>query len=422
MAHITLNTNTTTSPTALALPDNARIVIIDTDTNTETADLVISGAESLIVSDGDVQITTITADAEKTVADEKACAGSAENHNSEDHSAEGTETKVTETSEASDPATLTIVRTAGDVDPIYTIGVDYDNATGIYTDFTTGAEITADAVIDIIRRAYDNDATTSMTFDIPGHGVTTFTGDLFENYNGHAGITLVGVNGGAYVLNAERELTDDMTVLNEARFIFSGNPDVIFNNLDIDVIDGDINADTEDAGTEDCAEDCTEDTDTENCADEDTADIQRTQTEKTFYPDIPTFDADAKLYTKISSRSHNLKRYAIRRVINYAATHDLSVRLQWTHMLNGASEPYYVGRLQPMNRGNENANFLFVDKKFGTIEIDLDEINEDTGFDVLEIYSDTDMRRRGFAGTNHADYDEVSVNQMASHIITTLDV
>ena len=91
-------------------------------------------------------------------------------------------------------------------------------------------------------------------------------------------------------------------------------------------------------------------------------------------------------------------------------------------MLNAASEPYYVGRLQQMNRGNENANFLFVDKKFGTIEIDLDEINEDTGFDVLEIYSDTDMRRRGFAGTNHADYDEVSVNQMASHIITTLDV
>lgn len=414
MAYITLNTNTTTSPAALALPDNARIVIIDTDTNTEAADLVISGAESLIVSDGDVQITTTaSADAEKVVADEKACAGSAENHNSEDHSAEGTDTGVTETSEASDPATLTIVRTAGDVDPIYTIGVDYDNATGIYTDFTTGAEITADAVIDIIRRAYDNDATTSMTFDIPGHGVTTFVGDLFESYNGHAGITLVGVNGGAYVLNAERELTDDMTVLNEARFIFSGNPDVIFDNLDIDVIDGDINADAEDAGTEDC---------TEDTGAEDTADIQRTQAEKTFYPDIPTFDADAKLYTKISSRSHNLKRYAIRRVINYAATHDLSVRLQWTHMLNAASEPYYVGRLQQMNRGNENANFLFVDKKFGTIEIDLDEINEDTGFDVLEIYSDTDMRRRGFAGTNHADYDEVSVNQMASHIITTLDV
>ena len=407
MAHITLNTNTAMSPAALALPDNARIVIIDTDTNTETADLVINGAESLIVSDGDVQITTTaSADAEKVVADEKTCAGSAENHNSEDHSAEGTDTGVTETSEASDPATLTIVRTAGDVDPIYTIGVDYDNATGIYTDSTTGAGITADAVIDIIRRAYDNDATTSMTFDIPGHGVTTFTGDLFENYNGHAGITLVGANGGAYLLNAAQELTDDMTVLNEARFIFSGNPDVIFDNLDIDVIDGDINADAEDAGTEDCA-------------DEDTADIQRTQTEKTFYPDIPAFDADAKLYTKISSRTHNLKSYVVRRIVEYAATHDLSARL-WVMLTEDAAKPY-VGHLQPMTNDPDNTKFLFVDEKLklGEVQIDLSKTDHDF---VLEVYSDANMHCRIFVDTDHAGYGEVSIVEMLTHINTALDM
>ena len=406
MAYITLNTNTAMSPAALALPDNARIVIIDTDTNTETADLVINGAESLIVSDGDVQITTTaSADAEKVVADEKTCAGSAENHNSEDHSAEGTDTGVTETSEASDPATLTIVRTAGDVDPIYTIGVDYDNATGIYTDSTTGAGITADAVIDIIRRAYDNDATTSMTFDIPGHGVTTFTGDLFENYNGHAGITLVGANGGAYLLNAAQELTDDMTVLNEARFIFSGNPDVIFDNLDIDVIDGDINADAEDA-------------DTEDCADEDTADIQRTQTEKTFYPDIPAFDADAKLYTKISSRTHNLKSYAVRRIVEYAATHDLSARL-WVMLTEDAAKPY-VGYLQPVTNDPDNTKFLFVDEKLklGKVQIDLSETDHDF---VLEVYSDANMHCRIFVDTDHAGYGEISIVGMLTHINTALD-
>ena len=395
MVHITLNT--TTPPASLALPDNARIVIIDTDTNTETADLVISGAESLIVSDGDVQITTTTAsDTEKTDDAEKACAGNAE----------GTDTGVTETSEASDPATLTIVRTAGDVDPIYTIGVDCDNATGIYTDFATGAEITADAVIDIIRRAYDNDATTSMTFDIPGHGVTTFTGDLFESYNGHAGITLVGVNGGAYVLNAASELTDDMTVLNEARFIFSGNPDVIFDNLDIDVIDGDINADAEDAGTEDCVN-------------EDTADIQRTQTEKTFYPDIPTFDADAKLYTKISSRTHNLKSYAVRRIVEYAATHDLSARL-WVMLAEDAAKPY-VGYLQPVTNDPDNTKFLFVDEKLklGEVPIDLSETDHDF---VLEVYSDANMHCRIFVDTDHAGYDEISIVEMLTHIHTALDM
>ena len=405
MAHITLNT--TTSPASLALPDNARIVIIDTDTNTETADLVINGAESLIVSDGDVQITTTaSADAEKVVADEKTCAGSAENHNSEDHSAEGTDTGVTETSEASDPATLTIVRTAGDVDPIYTIGVDYDNATGIYTDSTTGAGITTDAVIDIIRRAYDNDATTSMTFDIPGHGVTTFTGDLFESYNGHAGITLVGANGGAYLLNAAQELTDDMTVLNEARFIFSGNPDVIFDNLDINVIDGDIDADAEDTGTEDCA-------------DEDTADIQRTQAEKTFYPDIRTYDADAKLYTKISSRTHNLKSYAVRRIVEYAATHDLSARL-WVMLTEDAAKPY-VGYLQPVTNDPDNTKFLFVDEKLklGKVQIDLSKTDHDF---VLEVYSDANMHCRIFVGTDHAGYGEVSIAEMLTHISTALDM
>lgn len=73
MVHITLNT--TTPPASLALPDNARIVIIDTDTNTEAADLVISGAESLIISDEAVQITTAAAaagDVKRVVADEKA--------------------------------------------------------------------------------------------------------------------------------------------------------------------------------------------------------------------------------------------------------------------------------------------------------------------------------------------------------------
>ena len=32
------------------------------------------------------------------------------------------------------------------------------------------------------------------------------------------------------------------------------------------------------------------------------------------------------------------------------------------------------------------------------------------------------MRRRGFAGTNHTDYVEISVVEMAKHINTALDV
>lgn len=380
MAHITLNT-TTTSPTALALPDNARIVIIDADTNAETADLVISGAESLIIADDDVQITTATAtagvaaagggDAEKEVV---------ENHSAENHSAEDTDTENTETSEA--PNTLTVSHNADTAQPRYSFCLIYNKATGIYTDSTTGTEVATDTVIDIIHRACDNawsldNATASMTFDIPGHGVTTFVGDLFENYNGHAGLTLVGVDGGAYVLDAERELTDDMTVLNQACFIFAEDPEVFFDGLDVNI-----------------AYDIVE------------------------VNNIRTYDADAKLYTEISSRSHDLKRYAIRRIVNYAATHGLSARLQLMAMDEEVYQPY-VGRLQPVTNDPDNTKFLFVDKKLGKLQFNLDKVGHDF---VLEVYSDADMRRRGFAGTNHADYDEVSVNEMASHLITTLDV
>src|SRR5699024_4906907 len=215
MAHITLNI--TTSPASLALPDNARIVIIDTDTNTETADLVISGADSLIISDETVQITATTGgtaaagDAEKVVADEK--------------------------------------------------------------------------------------------------------------------------------------------------------------------------ADTDDK--------------------------------------IRTYDVNAKLYTKISSRSHNLKSYAVRRIVEYAATHDLSARL-WVMLTEDAAKPY-VGYLQPMTSDPDNTKFLFVDEKpkLGKVQIDLSKTDHDF---VLEVYSDANMHCLIFAGTDHAGYDEVSVNQMASHIIATLDV
>ena len=362
MAYITLNTNTTTSPTALALPDNARIVIIDTDTNTEAADLVISGAESLIVSDDDVQITT-TATATDTATD-------AEKVVAEDNGAEDTET-----SEA--PNTLTVSHNTGTAQPRYSFCLIYNKATGIYTDSTTGTEVATDTVIDIICRAYENETTTAMTFDIPGRGITGFTGNLFKDYNDHAGLTLVGVDGGAYVLNAERELSDDMTVLDQACFIFAEDPEVFFDGLDVNIAYNIVDVNN-----------------------------------------IRTYDADAKLVVKISSVRNSLKSYAVRRIVEYAATHGLSARLQLMALGEEVYQPY-VGRLQPVNKNPENTKFLFVDKKLGKIQFNLDKVDHDF---VLEIYSDADMRRRGFAGTNHADYDNVSIVEMLTHINTRLDV
>ena len=120
----------------------------------------------------------------------------------------------------------------------------------------------------------------------------------------------------------------------------------------------------------------------------------------------------------IYSRSHDLCSTDVRRIVAYAAENDLSARL----IFDSTAEPY-VGRLQAQNKNRSaDANYIYIDKKFGAIDIELDKIGAHAGFNTLEIYSDDDMRRRGFAGTNHTDYTEISVVEMANHIITTLDV
>ena len=458
MAHITLNADTALTSAALALPDNARIIVIDADTEDETADLAISGAESLIITGEDAQITTVTDndtdsadddtdidddafvdaviasmldmlgasprdikeqldavrndrptdddDADETVSDnndDEADTDSKDDNNTDDN-ADSADDEV-----AAVPAALTAIRDARSVDYSYTIRVEYDSDRNIYTDLTTDTEIAEGAIIDIINRASETEAGVSMRFNIPTHGVTTFTGDLVANYNGYTGLALVGGSGGAYVLNAEQNLTDDMSVLEEATFTFIGDADMLFADLDINIIDIDeyegrtadavTNTDTEDEGEDD-----------DDSADADAA-PQRGRAR------IRTFDADEQLYVSIYSRSHDLRSTDICRIISYAAANGLSARMT----VDDTDEPY-VGRLEVRDTDTRSGTYSFVDKKFGVGKISLNKADDDPGFDTLEIYSDTNMRRRGFAGTNHTDYVEISVVEMAKHINTALDV
>lgn len=425
MAHITLNADTALTSAALTLPDNARIVIIDTDTEEETADLAISGAESLIITGDDAQITTVTDDTDSTddtdddafvqaIIDEMLNMLNVHPHNTDtditdsedddnidddtDDNADSVDDEV-----AAAPATLTAIRDARSVDYSYTIRIEYNSDRNIYTDLTTDTEIAEGAIIDIINRASETEASVSMRFNIPTHGVTTFTGDLVPNYNGYNGLALIGRSGGAHVLNAEQALTDDMSVLEEATFTFIGDADMLFADLDIDIIDIDeyegrlanTVADGEDENENDNA-----DTYTGNA---------------NAYQRIRTFDADEQLYVSIYSHSHDLHSADIRRIISYAAENGLSARM------NGVSEPY-VGRLEIRNKDIDYGRYTFVDKKFGPVPIDFNNADGDPGFATLEIYSDTNMRRRGFAGTNHTDYTEISVVEMTKHINTALDV
>lgn len=448
MAHITLNANTALTSAALALPDNARIVVIDTDTEEETADLAISGAESLIITGEDAQITTVTDDdtvstdddtddidddafVDAVIASMLDMLGASPRDIKEqldavrndrptadiDITDSGDDNSTDDNADSADDevaasTALTAIRDARSVDYSYTVRVEYDSDRNVYTDLITDTEIAEGAIIDIINRASETEAGVSMRFDIPTHGVTTFTGDLVANYNGYDGIVLVGHTGGAYVLNAEQNLTNDMSVLEEATFTFIGDADVLFANLGVDIIDID-EYEGRVSDTDDNSEDEDDNTDT----------IDINAATHAAYQRVRTFDADEQLYVSIYSRSHNLRSTDICRIISYAAASGLSARMtidSTDTSYDGTTEPY-VGRLEVRDTDTDSCTYSFVDKKFGVGKINLNSADGDPGFDTLEIYSDTNMRRRGFAGTNHTDYTEISVVEMAKHINTALD-
>ena len=370
-----------------------------------------TGAESLIITDDAVQITAAEpgsaaaetqADADfadTVIAEMLGMLGvtaddCADNDSAEDDSTEDTDDEADEVAddESTNTAVPTAIRGTGDAESKYTIHIEYDSESGVYTDHNTGAVISDETIVDIINCAYETSADVTMVFDIPGHGMTTFIGDLVDGYRGYDGMALVSTAGGAYVLNAEQELTDDMSVLTEARFTFTGDAETIFEELEVNIVDADANSD-------DDKDDC-------DSADDDTAS-----------QNIRLYCVDDQLYVSIYSRSHNLKNVGIRRIVNYAATYDLSARL----LIEGEREPY-VGRLQTATKDADadTAQYVFIDKKRGAVQIDLDETDLDAGFSVLEIYSDADMRRRGFAGTNHTEYSEISIVEMHRHLTTIL--
>lgn len=281
MAHITLNTNTTLTSAALALPDNTRIVIIDADTDEEIADLTISDTESLTITRDGAQITTVADDADNPGDEEYAQAVIDEMLNMLDVSPRDTGSDNDEVTTAS--ATLTAIHETLGADDSYTIRIEHNNAANTYIDPTTNTEISENAVINIINRACKTEASVLMRFDIPGRGITAFTGDLIADYYGYDGITLVSRTGGAYVLSSEQELTDDMSVLEEATFTFIGDADVLFADLDIDIIDID-EYEGRLANTD--------------AGDENGTDIVTPQ-----HDGVRTFDADEQLYVSIYSLS-----------------------------------------------------------------------------------------------------------------------
>ena len=504
MARITPNTDTTftttttvTTATTIALPENARVLVIDNDTENVTADVNVTDITSLTIGGNDVHVVDHNAtnnatnnaasDDDADTDDEDAVFAAAviaemlgmldpeseaEAHADTDDETEAetndeaeaeteaeaesgntdtdTDANTDTDTDAATPA-ITVNRSVNGDNTVYRISINYDSASGAYTDATSDAMIVETHVTTLIKHAYEHNADTCMSFDIPGRGLTTFDGKLQENYGSFTGIVLVAPNGGAYILDDTDCLTDDMMVLSTATFTFKtedGEDDGVFANfveaangedelfagLSVNIVDGvgdlgdpnegndddfaeedyeddDLDIDLDDDEDEDIdLDDVDLDTDDNEDDDDDASDTANAAPNTTIDPDV-------KFCATVWANEHFLDNEGIRRVFRYAADHNFSATLS-----RNLTEDPYVGKLHASGEG-DGAIYTLIDKKRGNVKINLDGTGTHTaGFYALTIYSDNKMRRRGFAGTNHEEYAKVSLSEMIERIDDLYDV
>ena len=101
----------------------------------------------------------------------------------------------------------------------------------------------------------------------------------------------------------------------------------------------------------------------------------------------------------------------------YAQRHGLSVQARIRSAFAGEDDDVYVGKL---DGGTVNSVHTIIDKSKGECDVDLvaDAAISATarGFTTLAVFSDAEMRRQGFRGTNESDYEEVSVAQLRNYL------
>lgn len=102
----------------------------------------------------------------------------------------------------------------------------------------------------------------------------------------------------------------------------------------------------------------------------------------------------------------------------YAKRHGLSVQARVRSAFAGEDGDVYVGKLKANN--TFDGVYALIDKSKGNLTVDLAvgaTIGATTrGFTTLTVFSDAEMRRQGFRGTNERDYTEVSVAQLHDYL------
>lgn len=418
MATITITSDTATRDITFDLPHKARIVVVDDATKNILYSIDVDGARELIFTD-DLTVVACEPDTgEKDtwldeICDDDTCnADDAEDDTPEDDASENVapEDDASEDDASEDDASEDNIDTNKPHNLIYegehtesgeyAVSVTRD-ADGQLFNPVTNRPVSEEEFVNLVITAERHNADCAMTFDIPGRGVTTFTGAIHHNYSGwgmteRPGFSIVGNQGGSLIVDEEMHITQDVTVLTSASVIFTTTDDATDDEGD----EGDV---------QDEPQDNTPDADATPATEPQPAIDEAEQARIEAAPVIEEAGGKISCHVDVAKLNDN-SVVLLREALKLASYTQLSVTAT-----SHSDERVFVGK---GNYDNEDDTFALRDNTNGVILIRVNDLDtlRDSGIETVEVFSDGKMRRNGFAGLNNDKYAEIPLIAFLAHM------
>lgn len=245
-------------------------------------------------------------------------------------------------------------------------------------------ELTEDELAYMLITAYEQGLDVTATFNVPGRGQVTFTGKI-EDYNNNGVLMLIDPSvGGAGLVDLDScELVDDMSVLSSMR---------IENAVD-------------------------DDNDGEDAAEDDQANEAEDYPEKAFAKFV-TSTPLGRIYDEFTGET--LERSDITAALAAAGEKNLPAIVTIIDEEADYSQTY-VGKLHYNDNinsvvvvDNTNGNFALSGNLEGAY---FNQTRMPSRNIRIQLFSDNQMRRRGFMGPNTGDYTQVAFNDYLTHTL-----
>lgn len=271
------------------------------------------------------------------------------------------------------------------------------NTEGKLINANTNRPVTDTGFVNLMVMAEHHSARSMMTFDTPGGGRVTFVGKIRKDYTGPGvseqhGLSVVGNQSGYLVVDELAQITEHVATLTKACITFTP-VDTEDNNTSANV-DTNIN---------------TDDIDVTTVADDTPTIDEAEQARIEAAPVIEEADGKISCSVDVAKLTDN-SFVLLRETLKLASYKQLSVIVTSRH-----DERIFVGK---GNYDNDDDVFALQDNTNGVILVRVDNLDtlRDSGIETVEIFSDSNMRRNGFAGLNNSKYAETPLIAFLAHM------